>query len=592
MPARGMVALVTTKAKTATVALAGISNHALAAADLPSVLTLLQWGSNKTDQGTFLVNERTAACIAQQVAAGTYERVLIDFEHNSVKGHPNYQPPPRHHAGVGDVACSADRGLGLANVGWTPSGQTHGKDYPDLSPVLSYDARTMEVVGLNSVALVPNGGVIDLSFFNAHAPEANQKEETTMDPKLQELVNAVAALSASIDALKTDVATLKTGQAALSATPPGLTELKTQFAAFDAKVIAAERTAILEGAAREGKVVALQADALAKLSPDDLRAHVKALPVTVPLQAKTPDTDKGGQGTAVLSAVQKTIAAQLGIKDAATVFLKAAAALVLACSLVTPAFATAALTANRGTDSRPGIGVRLQLAPSVEIFRGAMVAITNGLAVPAFDFPYYRVVGAAQDYAKSGASDTVYVVVSRGVFRWANDGSFTNSDRGSFCYSKNDQAVDSSGNTTNDIIAGMIIDVDATGVWVDTGTWPSAGAYSVTSISDSGNAAITGNGTIGGTLAVTGAQTNSGALGVTGNGVIGGTLRVVGAQTNQGAIGVTGNAVVGGTVVSVGTITAPTLYLGTNGYLTVFGTTLVFVAPDATNVLDAAVHTP
>ena len=46
--------------------------------------------------------------------------------------------------------------------------------------------------------------------------------------------------------------------------------------------------AVLEAAARDGKVVALSADAVEKLSVEDLRAHVEKLTPTVPLSAHTP----------------------------------------------------------------------------------------------------------------------------------------------------------------------------------------------------------------------------------------------------------------------------------------------------------------
>lgn len=133
-----------------------------------------------------------------------------------------------------------------------------------------------------------------------------------------------------------------------------------------------------------------------------------------------------------------------------------------------PAQATTnALAANRSTPSRDGGSVRLQLAPSVEIFRGAMVSITNGLAVPASDTPNHKAIGRSLSHVTSGATNAVYVTVSRGIFRWNNDGSYTDANIGETCYVKNDQAVDTAANRSADIPAGVIFDVDASGVWVD-----------------------------------------------------------------------------------------------------------------------------
>ena len=65
-----------------------------------------------------------------------------------------------------------------------------------------------------------------------------------------------------------------------------------KVAALSAAAVAHEKADLIAEAAREGKVVALGAEALGKLSVDELKATIAKTPVTVPLSAKTPATMK------------------------------------------------------------------------------------------------------------------------------------------------------------------------------------------------------------------------------------------------------------------------------------------------------------
>ena len=310
--------------------LAGISNLALAGDNLPDALKLLAWGENKTQLGTFVVNQRTATCIAQQVKDGLFDRVLIDFEHNSCKNHPNYQPPPRLHAGAAVPICDKDSGLCTAQCTWTPSGRKYAREYPDLSPAVEYDEKTREVIGLKSVALVPNGAVIGLSFFSAD--DTHAKQETTMDPELKAALEKIearlATLETEITLLKEQLATLSTSGTdlkgkveTLSAKTPD--DLTATLDVMKVRLIEVEKSAMLEVAVAQGKVVGLAADVMAGMKVEQLREHIKGIKPTVPLAQLTAAADKGGGGGAAqLSATQKMLTVQLGIKEPEKVFLE------------------------------------------------------------------------------------------------------------------------------------------------------------------------------------------------------------------------------------------------------------------------------
>jgi hypothetical protein len=216
-----------------------------------------------------------------------------------------------------------------------------------------------------------------------------------------------------------------------------------------------------------------------------------------------------------------------------------------------PALFGAALTQGRDTPSRPGEAVGLTMASNVIIYAGAMVAInTSGLAAPAADVAGYGVVGRAEETVDNRGvlySATKPIAVSRGIFRWVNGDAATDADIGKLAYVTDDQTVNKTGGGQN-IIAGSILDVDTAGVWVDTSRIGPIGATTPTSL------AVSGNGTVAGTLAVAGRSSLTNTA-VTGGLTVTGTVAVVGSQTVSTSL------------------TANQLWLGTNGYFVMLSAT-------------------
>ena len=66
--------------------------------------------------------------------------------------------------------------------------------------------------------------------------------------------------------------------------------IEEKVAALSAAAVAHEKQDLINEAAREGKVIALGADAIGKITVEDLKATIAKTPVTVPLSAKTPTT--------------------------------------------------------------------------------------------------------------------------------------------------------------------------------------------------------------------------------------------------------------------------------------------------------------
>lgn len=284
---------------------------ALDASALPTDLTFLRWGRNDTTQGVYIVNERTVDAIRRQVSGGVFDRVMLDFQHNSEKGHPNYQPPPRHHAAVGKPVCESGKGLGLASLEWTPKGKEFAPDYPDLSACVMFDKTTREVTGLRSGALCPQGSAINgIAFFEAGDEPEIKPEKHTMPMEMEAVMAELKKLGERMTALEQLVTPAKAdASAALSATET----LKTQFAALSAEGVKIRKNAIIDQAKREGKIIGLNETAIAALSEGDLTDYVGKLPKgKIPMQQKTPE----GDGAAALD-TDGLMAKYNGIEDPA-----------------------------------------------------------------------------------------------------------------------------------------------------------------------------------------------------------------------------------------------------------------------------------
>jgi hypothetical protein len=114
------------------------------------------------------------------------------------------------------------------------------------------------------------------------------------------------------------------------------------------------------------------------------------------------------------------------------------------------------------------------------IFAGTIVCIgADGYAVPGSAAPGLLCVGRAEYQANNldntatgaGAAGFLNVDVRRGVFRWQNsaDGdAITEESLGEKCYIVDSQTVALTSNGGTRSVAGVIFDVDAYGVWVDT----------------------------------------------------------------------------------------------------------------------------
>ena len=133
----------------------------------------------------------------------------------------------------------------------------------------------------------------------------------------------------------------------------------------------------------------------------------------------------------------------------------------------------AALAKDRNTPSRKGNLISVPVKAATKIYAGSLVAkAAGGYAAPAAKAENLVVLGCAEVSVDNtdGADGDVHVEVRRGVFRWGNSagaGKIAATEIGEKkAYIVDDQTVikTAAGSTA----AGVIVGVDAEGVWVET----------------------------------------------------------------------------------------------------------------------------
>ncbi len=325
------------------VALKAISNGALASEHLPTRIKLLNWGRNDSTVGPVLVDERTVTAMAASQASAGFDRVALDYEHNTAEGSPEYlrTKEPRDVAGYGTPEVVPNDGLYLSAITWTESGKANAKNYADLSPTPRLD-KEGRVTFLHSVALVRNGAVHGLSFFSA--PAAKPDPKPTHTPMTPEQI--AAAIAAALKPVTDTLTTLTADVKAIKETKPAapvfehkdgdktitlsaadvvkeLVALRATVAAQSTAADTAAKAEVIARFAADGKVPngedgkPMSDDALKALPLGVLKMLHASTPATVPLTARGKKPTEGQKATDGLTGLARAIAANNAERAAA-----------------------------------------------------------------------------------------------------------------------------------------------------------------------------------------------------------------------------------------------------------------------------------
>ena len=293
------------------------------AAKLPRRIKVLNWGDNPNSHGKRV---NVGALFAKCLNAETYpyRKVALDFEHNTFPGTAAYKESkePRPVAGFGTIEAVEGEGVFITMSSWTPDGEKMAANYADVSAGAVTDDDG-NLIAVASVALCRTGAVDGMDFVEAPLsggvssalsgiinqegglkPAAPIQKGTAMDYKALLLKALGLGEDATDEAIQAALAekfekkpTEEEQKAALHAivakeVAEAFKPIEEKVAALSAAAVAHEKADLIAEAAREGKVIALGADAIGKITVEDLKATIEKTPVTVPLNAKTPTNMK------------------------------------------------------------------------------------------------------------------------------------------------------------------------------------------------------------------------------------------------------------------------------------------------------------
>lgn len=314
------------------------------AAALPQRVRILKWGENlgRTTGARILVDERVAQTLSANQELVAIERVPMDYEHQSVKDHPNYQPDPRLSPGAGKIEVVSGEGVYLSAIDYSSNGQLHADSYQDVSAVVHLD-KDGRPLWISSVALTQTGDVSGMEFSEAVAalsartkpavlnsnltPTAKKTMETPSDTPPSADINFRALLLTFLglpaEASDEDIITAsETKTAAMSATTPETTPATVPesatvaaLAAITSRLDNQDRQQLVDRATREGKVIPLSA-ALVKETPIAvLSAIIDALPAGEVPTTVSGSREKPASKVAALSADQSAAAKALNLTE-------------------------------------------------------------------------------------------------------------------------------------------------------------------------------------------------------------------------------------------------------------------------------------
>lgn len=128
-----------------------------------------------------------------------------------------------------------------------------------------------------------------------------------------------------------------------------------------------------------------------------------------------------------------------------------------------------ASTADRDSAKRLGHDAAYPVAASKNCYLGCLAVLASGRLQPMTTATGLVAVGVFREGSLQAAQDTMVKVERDGWHRFANSpagDAITLSDVGSDCYGVDDQTVAKTSGSSTRSVAGVVRDVDASGVWI------------------------------------------------------------------------------------------------------------------------------
>lgn len=251
-----------------------------------------------------------AARLIERVAARA-NPLVIDYEHQTLAAEQNGQPAPA--AGwFKRLEWREGQGLFAVDVEWTEKAaqMIAAKEYRFISPVLSYDKRTGEVLDLHMAALTNYPGIDGMAGLTARAaarfdltPHHTTEETSTVDreqliallglaadatdEQIQQALTALKAKADQVGALQGEVAALKaqTPDPAKFVPVETVQAIQTELAALKSRVATKEIDDLVAAALADGRLLPAMENWARELGKKDVAALKSYIDAAQPIAA-------------------------------------------------------------------------------------------------------------------------------------------------------------------------------------------------------------------------------------------------------------------------------------------------------------------
>jgi len=296
------------------------------AKELPTRLLVAKWGTTESRRGPVKVNDVTAAQLPGNQAANKFDRVALDWNHNTLD---KSVPEPKTVAGYGTPRVVPGEGIWLEQMDYTPEGRAllPGGHYPDVSPAVER-LPDGTVIFLHSAGAVRQGE-LDGLVFPFSALESTQ-QKPMQSPELTALIALLAAIgmealpenptpeqiTAAATAAQTKLKEMKPAAAApemeKEISVEGFAAVAKRLDRMEAENAKSRIDSLLSAATAQGKVVPFSVAVAYRFTPEELTAELDKLPAgKVPgvgtpshdIEAFGADANADAQGLEIFSAL-------------------------------------------------------------------------------------------------------------------------------------------------------------------------------------------------------------------------------------------------------------------------------------------------
>ena len=136
--------------------------------ELPSRILVGPWGTHQTSKGPIIIDEKTVQEMPRNQKLSNFDRIALDFNHNTVPDSDSYRGEPAKIAAMGTPSVVSGEGISLNDLSWTPDGRDYvaGNHYIDVSPTVQTSPQN-QVIFLHSAALCRTGAIPGLTLFSS-----------------------------------------------------------------------------------------------------------------------------------------------------------------------------------------------------------------------------------------------------------------------------------------------------------------------------------------------------------------------------------------------------------------------------------------